>query len=192
MGIRRLGNFNSTLLGKWLWRYGTEIEALWRRVIEAKYGNIWGGWCTKKVTTPYGVSLWRYIRSGWLNFSKLLVYDVGDGTRVKFWKHVWCGDCTLKRPFRSFTVLVGQRIPRWLKLWVGLLGGFTRMCNFVVHHKIGKKKPLTGLWGWSILRQCRGLAQIRFVRNLQGVEVLRLEVIIAPFTLLILFPFHGK
>ena len=51
------------------------------------------------MTSPYGVSLWRYIRSGWLNFSKLLVYDVGDGTRVNFWKHVWCGDCTLQEAF---------------------------------------------------------------------------------------------
>ena len=76
-----------------------ETDALWKRVIEAKYGNSWGGWCTKKVTSPYGVSLWRYIRCGWLNFSKLLVYDVGDGTRVKFWKHVWCGDCTLQEAF---------------------------------------------------------------------------------------------
>uniref|UniRef100_A0A7N2M263 Importin N-terminal domain-containing protein n=1 Tax=Quercus lobata TaxID=97700 RepID=A0A7N2M263_QUELO len=87
------------VVGKWLWRYGMETDVLWRRVIEAKYGNIWGGWCTKKVTSPYGVSLWRYIRSGWLNFSKFLVYDVGDGTRVKFWKHVWCGDCTLQEAF---------------------------------------------------------------------------------------------
>ena len=97
-----------------------------------------------------------------------------------------------KRPFRNFIVLVGQRIPQWLKLWVGLLGGFTRMCNFVVHHKIGKKKPLIGLWGWSILQQCRGLAQIRFVGSLQGIEVLRLEDIIVPSILLILFPSHGE
>ena len=64
LSIRRLGNFNSALLGKWLRRYGSETDALWRRVIEAKYENIWGGWCTNKVTSPYGVSLWRYIRSG--------------------------------------------------------------------------------------------------------------------------------
>ena len=51
------------------------------------------------MTNPYGVSLWRFIRSDWLNFSKLLRYDVGDGTRVKFWKHVWCGDCSLKEAF---------------------------------------------------------------------------------------------
>ena len=59
-----------------------------------KYGNVWGGWCMKKATSAYGV-----VRSGWLNFSKLLRYDVGNGTRVKLWKHVWCGDCTLKDAF---------------------------------------------------------------------------------------------
>ena len=92
-------SFNSALLGKWLWRYGMKTDSLWRRVIEAKYGNIWGGQCTKKVTSPYGVSLWRFIGSGWLNFSKLLVYDVGDGTQVKFQKHVQCGDCTFQEVF---------------------------------------------------------------------------------------------
>ena len=92
LGIRRLRSFNSVLLSKWLWRYGMETDALWRRVIKVKYGNDWGGWCTKKVTNAYGVSLWRHIRSGWMSFSKLLLYEVGDGTRVKFWKHVWCGD----------------------------------------------------------------------------------------------------
>ena len=76
-----------------------ETDALWRRVIEVKYGNDWGGWCTKKVTSAYGVSLWRHITSGWMSFSKLLLYDVGDGTRVKFWKHVWCGDRTLQEAF---------------------------------------------------------------------------------------------
>ena len=45
------------------------------------------------------VSLWRHIMSGWMSFSKLLLYDVEDGTRVKFWKHVWCGDRTLQEAF---------------------------------------------------------------------------------------------
>ena len=38
LGIRWPRRFNSTLLGKWLWRYGTERDALGRKVIEAKYG----------------------------------------------------------------------------------------------------------------------------------------------------------
>ena len=32
--------FNQALLGKWLWRYALEREALWRRVIDNKYGSI--------------------------------------------------------------------------------------------------------------------------------------------------------
>ena len=102
------------------------------------------------------------------------------------------GIVLFKRPFRSFIVLVGQRIPWWLKLWVGLLGRFIGMCNVVIHHKIGKKKSLIGLWARSIFEQCGGLAQIRFVGSLQGIEVLRLKDIIAPSTLLLLFPSQGE
>ena len=31
-----------------------------------------------------------------------LRYDVGDGTRVKFWEDVWCKDCSLKEAFPEF------------------------------------------------------------------------------------------
>ena len=40
LGIRNLRVFNKALLGKWLWRFGTEREALWRQVIVAKYGSL--------------------------------------------------------------------------------------------------------------------------------------------------------
>ena len=61
------------------------------------------------MTSAYGVSLWRYIRSGWLIFSKLLLYEVGDGARVKFWKHVWCEDCTLNEAFLELYCLSRAR-----------------------------------------------------------------------------------
>ena len=62
LGIRRLGSFNSALLGKWLWRYGMETNALWR-VIEAKYGNFffWGGWVFEKCDN----SLWGQPMEMW-------------------------------------------------------------------------------------------------------------------------------
>uniref|UniRef100_A0A2N9EVX7 Reverse transcriptase zinc-binding domain-containing protein n=1 Tax=Fagus sylvatica TaxID=28930 RepID=A0A2N9EVX7_FAGSY len=44
LGIRNLRIFNKALLGKWLWRFGNEKEALWRLVIVAKYGDQQGGW----------------------------------------------------------------------------------------------------------------------------------------------------
>ena len=35
LGIRCLRRFNFALLAKWLWRYGLENDALWRRVTGA-------------------------------------------------------------------------------------------------------------------------------------------------------------
>ena len=43
LGIRNVVGFNKALLGKWLWRYAIEREALWLKVIDAKYGSMWGG-----------------------------------------------------------------------------------------------------------------------------------------------------
>ena len=74
-------------------------DTLWRKVIEAKYGNEGGGWFTKPVLGTYGVSVWKSIRSGWLDFSKFLQFDVGDGTRIKILEDVWCRDCSLKEVF---------------------------------------------------------------------------------------------
>ena len=64
LGIRNLRLFNEALLGKWLWRFGLERDALWRQVIEAKNGCVWGGWCTGAVSGPYGVSLWKNSSQG--------------------------------------------------------------------------------------------------------------------------------
>ena len=64
LGIRKIRLFNEALLGKWPWRFGMEENALWRQVIELKYGCVWGGWFTRAVTGPYGVSLWKNISQG--------------------------------------------------------------------------------------------------------------------------------
>ena len=77
LGIRKVRLFNEALLGKWLWRFGMERAALWRQVIEVKYGCGWGGWCTMPVNGPYGVGLWKNI------------------SQVKFWQDRWCGETSL-------------------------------------------------------------------------------------------------
>ena len=38
LGIRCLRRFNFALLAKWLWRYGWENDAFWRRVIGQSMG----------------------------------------------------------------------------------------------------------------------------------------------------------
>ena len=68
--------------------------ALWRQVIEVKYGCGWGGWCTRSVNGPYGVGLWKYISWGWPSFSRHILYDIRDGFRMKFWQD-HCGETSL-------------------------------------------------------------------------------------------------
>ena len=58
-------------------------------------GCVWGGWCTGSIVGPYGVSLWKYISRGWTFLSCYIVYEIGDGSRVKFWRDRWCGETPL-------------------------------------------------------------------------------------------------
>jgi hypothetical protein len=51
--------FNRTLLGKQLWRYGPEREALWRVVEDSKFGSSWSGW---RSNGPLGHMGWGYGR----------------------------------------------------------------------------------------------------------------------------------
>ena len=64
LGFKNLSTFNKALLGKWSWRFVTEREPLWKRVIVGKYGQEDGGWCTKGVTERYEVGVWKAIRNG--------------------------------------------------------------------------------------------------------------------------------
>lgn len=78
LGIRNVRTFNRSLLGKWLWRYSKEQNALWRGVIGCKYGDIWGGWSTKKVRGTYGMGLWKHIRRGWGVFLQHTRIQLGE------------------------------------------------------------------------------------------------------------------
>ena len=96
LGIRNLAIFNKALLGKWLWRFANENESLWKQIISSKYDLQDGGWCSKGVRDRYGVGVWKAIRNGWENFRSHSRFLVGDGTRVKFWKDLWCENQSLE------------------------------------------------------------------------------------------------
>jgi hypothetical protein len=96
LAIKNLRRFNEALLGKWLWRFGVERDAFWRKVIIAKYGSLDGGWMSKAPSGPHGVGLWKFIHSRWANFSKLVAFEVGDGSLIRFWDDLWCSEEPLK------------------------------------------------------------------------------------------------
>jgi hypothetical protein len=71
-------------------------DALWRSVIDVKYGSVRGGWCSLPVVGSYGVSVWKFIRRGWDTVAKYLRFKEGDGSHIRFWHDLWCGDRPLK------------------------------------------------------------------------------------------------
>ncbi|RVX20582.1 putative ribonuclease H protein [Vitis vinifera] len=99
LGIRSLAILNKALLGKWLWRFANENESLWKQIISRKYDLQEGGWCSKGVRNRYGVGVWKAIRNGWENFRTHSRFIVGDGTRMKFWKDLWCENQSLEDVF---------------------------------------------------------------------------------------------
>jgi hypothetical protein len=99
LGIRNIRRFNQALLGKWLWRFAHEEGAWWRSVLVAKYGVDWGGWRSGVISGPHGVGLWKYICLGWQVFWSHCRFDPGEGSRIRFWEDIWCGDQALKDAF---------------------------------------------------------------------------------------------
>jgi len=99
LGIKNLRTSNRALLGKWLWRYGSERDAWWRVVVDSKYGSLRGGWCSLEPTGAFGVGVWKNIRKGWISLSCFTRFVLGDGSKISFWHDLWCGDTILKEAF---------------------------------------------------------------------------------------------
>ena len=64
--------------------------------MEVKYDTMRGGWCSKEVGGSYGVGVWKCIRRGRDKFKLHVRFEVGDGSRVLFWRDVLCGELPLK------------------------------------------------------------------------------------------------
>jgi hypothetical protein len=84
LGIRNLMLFNCALLGKWLWRFGSERDAWWRVAVDSKFGSLWGGWCSIELVGAFGVGLWKNIRKGWDTFSGFVRFELGIGLKQNF------------------------------------------------------------------------------------------------------------
>jgi hypothetical protein len=97
--IRNMRRFNQALLGKWLWRFAHEEGAWWKSVLVAKYGSAWGGWRSRVISGSHRVGLWKFICMGWQNFRRFFKFDPGEGSKIRFWDDVWCGDRALKEAF---------------------------------------------------------------------------------------------
>ncbi|RVW97910.1 Transposon TX1 uncharacterized 149 kDa protein [Vitis vinifera] len=117
LGIRKFTIMNKALFGKWTWRFASDKEALWKHVLEAKYGQEDYGWRTKKAVGACGVGVWKEIlkEAGWC-WDKM-GFKVGKGNKISFWTDVWCGDSTLSQRFPHLYILAANRNAKVEDLW---------------------------------------------------------------------------
>jgi len=85
LGIRPIRSMNKALKTKWLWRFASENDVLWKRVIVSKYGTDRLGWWSKKSPFAHGVGCWKSIHSTLDFFKSFVRFEVGNGARVLFW-----------------------------------------------------------------------------------------------------------
>ncbi|GKU97025.1 hypothetical protein SLEP1_g10208 [Rubroshorea leprosula] len=103
LGVRDLGYFNLSLMGKWWGRLAVKEEGLWRKVIASKYsegGGHWMDWVRNGAGASS--SWWRDVKginkvegenSGWLTEGFRL--KLGEGKDVSFWWDEWKGERVL-------------------------------------------------------------------------------------------------
>lgn len=84
LGIKALREVNKAFLAKWLWRYGQEPKALWRRVIVAKYKSHAFDWFSEEPKGSFGLSFWKDIFMEMESFKSGIGYKVGRGNKVSF------------------------------------------------------------------------------------------------------------
>ena len=117
LGIRKLTLVNKALLGKWIWRFACDKEALWKQVLVAKYGQEDYGWRTKKAVGAFGVGVWKEIleEAGW--YRENLVFKVGKDNKIRFWTDTWCGDIVLSQRFSHLYILAAHRNASIEEMW---------------------------------------------------------------------------
>jgi len=114
LGVRRLREFNLSLLGKWCWRMLVDKEGFWYQVLKARYGEEGGRlkkggrdsslWWRMISSVCGGVGMWV---GSWFDDDVRKV--VGGGHNTFFWTGNWVGGVPLQVIFPRLFSLVENR-----------------------------------------------------------------------------------
>ncbi|GJV18660.1 RNA-directed DNA polymerase, eukaryota, reverse transcriptase zinc-binding domain protein [Tanacetum coccineum] len=100
LGVASLFALNRSLMLKWVWRFITQKESLWTRVIKAIHGN--EGKIGKKIYSSFP-SVWisiiqelEALKSKGIDFLNYINLKCGDGSCTSFWEDKWRGEVAFK------------------------------------------------------------------------------------------------
>ncbi|KAK5834294.1 hypothetical protein PVK06_018171 [Gossypium arboreum] len=116
-GVANLGFKNKTLSAKWIWRFAIEKEALWKKIILAKYGPNVQQWPFKITYQKDMPTIQRDIvenakdakMSKWVG-SESFCWKIGNGKSTLFWWDIWCGNQPLKLLFLRLFRLAKNKV----------------------------------------------------------------------------------
>jgi len=114
LGVGRLKEFISALLGKWCWRLLVEKESLWYKVLSARYREEGGFLLDGGRHAP---AWWRTMaalcKESW--FQDHVRRLVGNGKHIYFCSGVWVGGF----PFRDrFSRLFELSMSKWVSVLI--------------------------------------------------------------------------
>ena len=92
-------------------------------MIRGKYGEDRGGWCYREVREAHGVGLWKGIRMDRKLVGAMILFIVGNGWMVRFWRDRWCGDSPLCVSFPSLFALSVDKEEWVADIWDSLAEG---------------------------------------------------------------------
>ncbi|KAJ9558649.1 LOW QUALITY PROTEIN: hypothetical protein OSB04_013263 [Centaurea solstitialis] len=106
LGIGSLYEHNMALLAKWWWRFKTEHDALWKKVITALHGSS-GGLGEGKRSGVWGkiANINTALEEDNIPLSSLFLRKLGNGKNTYFWTDLWCGNISLKTKFPRLAAL---------------------------------------------------------------------------------------
>ncbi|KAA0045138.1 LINE-1 retrotransposable element ORF2 protein [Cucumis melo var. makuwa] len=111
LGISRLHVTNKALLTKWLWRYLSEPNALWRRLIQCKYKGNYPGDIPSNISSSTPKAPWRSIIDNIDWFKSNQSWELNNGDQISFWYSNWSLEGRLSTAYpRLFALTLDKEI----------------------------------------------------------------------------------
>ncbi|GMI83017.1 hypothetical protein like AT4G29090 [Hibiscus trionum] len=134
---------NRAMLCKWLWRYGSEPNCLWRRVIAAIYEHDHRAIFPANLSPRNKSLVWRNITNYLAKpdncFEKNISISLGDGKRIQFWTDNWLSEGPLKVKHPRIFAIASKK--------AGFISDFGCFANGVWQWKIELRR---NLFDWEL------------------------------------------